>query len=112
MAQQLTARDIVTYVGKASGKTIECEVCSLHGLQARVVWTADRNTYRMVNLSDLMFIRHHQSQPVASQQTTSYRYRCLSCGAKGNRQTCARCGAQDMILNTDDDLDKSYLLNH
>ena len=111
MAQQFKERDIVSYVGKASGTTIECEVCSIKGAKAHVVWTSDQNTFRMVNLSDLTFIRHHEPRKPAAQRATNL-YRCLSCGNKHNRRECPFCGGEDRILNTDHDHDPSYLLNH
>lgn len=49
-----------------------------------------------------------QVSPSSAKKNT-FRWVCLECGAKYNGRVCPRCDGNDRILNSDKDLDPSYI---
>lgn len=109
MARQFKKDDIVSFVGKKSGKAIVCEVdgYATNGMVSLVT----KEGGKMVSLweKDLTLVESAPEKSTTKNFKKGKRWVCLECGTKHSSHSCPTCGSDEYIHNTDSDTDASVL---
>lgn len=110
MARQFKKDDIVSFIGKKSGKVIVCEVdgYTTNGMVSLI--TKESGKTVSLREKDLTLVEAAQPRNVSPAQKKSvFRWKCLECGRNHNTHECPTCGSDERIHNADNDTDASIL---